>query len=48
MAEAQRKGRAINFDVLYCAQEKNYPAITEEIGQKEGEYIRAYRPLLNT
>lgn len=46
--EVQRKGHAINFDVLYYAQEKRYADIEEEIGQKEGEYIRKYRPLLNT
>ena len=46
--EVQRKGHTINFDVLYYAQEKRYADIEEEIGQKEGEYIRKYRPLLNT
>ena len=25
-----------------------YRAITEEIGKKEGEYIRLYKPILNT
>ena len=34
--------------MLYYAQEKRYADIEEEIGQKEGEYIRKYRPLLNT
>lgn len=40
--------RAIQFDVLYDAKEWQYDAITEEIGQKEGEYIRQYLPVLNT
>ena len=40
--------RAIQFDVLYDAKEQQYDAITEEIGQKEGEYIRKYLPPLNT
>ena len=48
LAEAQRKGHSINFDVLYDAKARNYPAIQEEIGQKEGEYIRTYKPILNT
>ena len=47
-AEAQRKGHSINFDVLYHAAETYYPAVKEEIGQKEGEYIRQYKPVLNT
>ena len=47
-AEAQRKGHSINFDVLYDAKERYHFAVTEEIGQKEGEYIRKYKPALNT
>lgn len=38
----------IEFDVLYYAKETNKDAITEEIGQKEGELIRQYLPPLNT
>ena len=38
----------IVFDVLYYAKETDDQAILEEIGQKEGELIRHYRPLLNT
>ena len=34
--------------MLYDAKARNYPAIQEEIGQKEGEYIRQYKPVLNT
>lgn len=48
MAEAQRKGHAINFDVLYYAKSSRYLDWLAEIGEKEGEYIRQYRPLLNT
>ena len=48
LAEAQRKGHAINFDVLYRAKQTRYAAITQEIGEKEGEYIRLYTPALNT
>ena len=47
LAEAQRKGHSKNFDVLYDAKRKRYDDITEEIGQKEGEYIRQYKPVLN-
>lgn len=39
---------AIEFDVLYYAQQTNKEDINEEIGQKEGELIRANRPVLNT
>lgn len=28
--------------------QENYSDITEEIGTKEGEYIREYKPILNT
>lgn len=48
LSEARRKGHTIAFDVLYYAKEQRYNAITEEIGAKEGEYIRAYKPALNT
>lgn len=40
MAEKQRKGAAINFDVMYYAKGKDYDSIEEEIGAKEGELIR--------
>ena len=33
--------------MLYYAKEKRYQDIIEEIGQKEGELIRQYRPVLN-
>ena len=48
LAEAQRKGYPIQFDVLYYAKETKRTDIIEEIGQKEGELIRQYRPILNT
>ena len=48
MAEAQRKGHFINFDVLYYATSQDKVNRMEEIGEKEGEYIRMYHPLLNT
>ena len=48
LAEAQRKGHTINFDVLYYASRCGYNAVKDEIGTKEGEYIRQYKPALNT
>jgi len=33
---------------MYYAKEIDEDAVTEEIGQKEGELIRQYRPALNT
>ena len=48
MAEAQRKGYSISFDVLYYATARTPSAIIEEIGEKEGEYIRLHKPILNT
>jgi len=48
LAEAERKGHRIYFDVLYNASSFGYDNIDEEIGQKEGELIRKYNPALNT
>lgn len=48
MNEARRKGHDITFDVLYYATQTRYAAIVDEIGNKEGEYIRQYQPVLNT
>ena len=48
LAEAHRKGHKISFDVLYYATGCGYNAIKDEIGTKEGEYIRQYKPALNT
>ena len=49
LAEARQKlDCPIQFDVLYYAQKTEKDDIIEEIGQKEGELIRQYRPLLNT
>ena len=48
MAEARRKGHNIGFDVLYYAKSRRYADKLAEIGEKEGEFIRKYRPILNT
>ena len=48
LAEAQRKGHTIRFDVLYNAKATKPEELLEEIGQKEGKLIRQHRPILNT
>ena len=48
IAEAQRKGHPITFDVLYYAKRKGITNQLAEIGEKEGEYIRHHKPILNT
>lgn len=48
LSEAWRKGHIISFDVLYRAKSKDYNSQAIELGEKEGEYIREYTPLLNT
>ena len=48
LAEKKRGGCSINFDVMYYAKGEDYDSIDEEIGAKEGELIREYRPPLNT
>lgn len=48
LEEARRKGHGITFDVLYYAKSRRYADKLAEIGEKEGEYIRRPRPVLNT
>ena len=48
ISEAERKGHPISFDVLYYAKSRRYADKLVEIGEKEGEYIRHYQPILNT
>ena len=48
ISEAERKGHTISFDVLYYAKSRRYADKIAEIGEKEGEYIREYKPILNT
>ena len=48
LAEARRRGHNINFDVLYYAKSTRYADKLAEIGEKEGEFIRKYQPILNT
>ena len=48
LAEARRRGHNINFDVLYYAKSTRYADKLAEIGEKEGEFIHKYQPILNT
>ena len=48
LAEARSRYRAIRFDILYSASDAGEAILEEELGKMEGEYIRAYRPPLNT
>ena len=47
LAEAKRHKHKVSFDVLYYAVELP-PLIEEELGEKEGEFIRELKPVLNT
>ena len=48
MAQIQREGHVIGFDVLYNASLTARHDIDEEIGYIEGVFLRKYRPVLNT
>ena len=48
MAEARRKGHNIGFGVLYYAKSRRYADKLAESGEKEGEYSRLHKPILNT
>lgn len=47
LAEAKLHNHKISFDVLYYAVEHKPSLIDEELGQKEGEFIRSLKPVLN-
>lgn len=46
--QAFKKGYTIDYDVLYYSPRKMENAIKNDIGKKEGVYIRRYKPCLNT
>ena len=48
LAEAKRRNYSVRFNVLYTAKSKTRAEIEEEIGEREGYYIRLYQPPLNT
>ncbi len=48
LAEAKNKGHKIRFLRLYEAKSSSEQELIEELGSKEGQYIRAKLPPLNT
>lgn len=48
LAEAHRRNYSVRFNVLYTAKSKTRAEIEEEIGEREGYFIRLYQPPLNT
>ena len=48
LSEAKCRNYNVKFDVLYYAKSRRYADKLAEIGEKEGEYIRKYNPILNT
>ena len=48
LAEAKRHRHAVGFAVLFYAVELPPKLIEEELGEKEGEFIRELKPVLNT
>lgn len=47
LSKAKQNQYQIQFDVVYCSQEKNEKEIENDIGYQEGWFIRQYRPALN-
>ena len=47
LAEAKRRKMIVSFDVLYSAKSNIKTDIEEEIGEREGYYIRKLMPSLN-
>ena len=48
LAEARRRGHQVRTIVLYEAKARAGKELDEELGEKEGEFIRKYMPPLNT
>ena len=48
LAEAHRRRYNVRFNVLYTAKSTTRAEIEEEIGEREGYFIRLYQPPLNT
>lgn len=48
LAQAQRMGHQITFDVLYYSPFTSGNEMYDDIGFNEGKYIREYLPFLNT
>ena len=48
LSEAKAHGHQVTFHVLHYAENWLPPLIEEELGEKEGEFIRELKPVLNT
>ncbi len=48
LSEAKAHGHHVTFHVLHYAENWLPPLIEEELGEKEGEFIRELKPVLNT
>lgn len=48
IAQAQRMGHKVSFDVLYYSPFTSGNDMIDDIGFNEGKYIRKYLPFLNT
>ena len=48
LSEAKNHGHKVSFHVLHYAEELIPFRIDEELGEKEGEFIRELKPALNT
>ena len=47
LSEAKRRKYTVRFNVLYSAKSHTREEIEEEIGEREGYYIRKFKPSLN-
>lgn len=48
LAEAKQHHHNVSFDVLHYAAEAASTLLEQELGEKEGEFIRKEKPVLNT
>ncbi len=48
LSEAKSKGHTVSFGVLHYAEDLLPQLLDEELGKKEGEFIRELKPVLNT
>ena len=48
IAQAQRMGHKVSFDILYYSPFTSGNEMIDDIGFNEGKYIREYLPFLNT
>ena len=48
IAQAQRMGHKVSFDILYYSPFTSGNDMIDDIGFNEGKYIREYLPFLNT